>query len=300
MWTGDAVYLESEPGTANSLEHKLAVQRRLFERMQTIEPYRRFAAEVPIIGTWDDHDYGLGNAGSEFLGKIESQKNYLDFLREPADSPRRNQAGVYESYTCGPAEKRVKIYLLDTRFHRDAHGPDGDMLGAEQWAWLKSEMASSDAQINVVVSSIQILLRQGLLGEQWFRWSRSRTRLFDLIESSDLSGVVFVTGDKHFGTIEASQEVDLERQVHEIMSSGMTPHSVISGNNLAMVRLWYGRSRVINVPNFGMIEINWNVSPVQVSLQIRDWKNKVHLRTDLVLEGKQLSPSSAGKTGIQK
>ena len=66
----------------------------------------------------------------------------------------------------------------------------------------------SDAQINVFVSSIQILVRQDLRGEQWFGWPSARQRLFRLLAASDLSGIVFLTGDKHFGTIESSKEAD--------------------------------------------------------------------------------------------
>lgn len=43
---------------------------------------------LQVIGTWDDHDYGLNDAGKEFAGKITNQKLLLDFLDEPQDSPR--------------------------------------------------------------------------------------------------------------------------------------------------------------------------------------------------------------------
>jgi hypothetical protein len=41
-----------------------------------------------VIGTWDDHDFGLNDAGKELEGKQTSQKLMLDFLDEPLDSPR--------------------------------------------------------------------------------------------------------------------------------------------------------------------------------------------------------------------
>ena len=174
MWTGDAVYADVEPSAGESLERLLDVQRQLYARLHRVEPYRRFAAAVPVIGTWDDHDYGKNNGGAEFPGKVESQKNYLDFLREPPDSPRRSRAGIYESYTCGPPGNRVKILLLDTRYHQSKRGPDGDLLGPEQWTWLEREITASDAQIHIIVSSIQVLLRSDFRGEQWYRWWASR------------------------------------------------------------------------------------------------------------------------------
>lgn len=43
---------------------------------------------MQVIGTWDDHDYGLNDAGKEFSGKNMTQKLLLDFLDEAPDSPR--------------------------------------------------------------------------------------------------------------------------------------------------------------------------------------------------------------------
>lgn len=44
--------------------------------------------QLQVIGTWDDHDYGLNDAGKEFMGKNMTQKLLMDFLDEPEDSPR--------------------------------------------------------------------------------------------------------------------------------------------------------------------------------------------------------------------
>jgi alkaline phosphatase D len=41
-----------------------------------------------VIGTWDDHDYGLNDAGKEYSGKVFSQRLMLDFLDEAEDSSR--------------------------------------------------------------------------------------------------------------------------------------------------------------------------------------------------------------------
>lgn len=44
--------------------------------------------QLQVIGTWDDHDYGLNDAGKEFSAKVTYQRLLLDFLDEPQDSPR--------------------------------------------------------------------------------------------------------------------------------------------------------------------------------------------------------------------
>lgn len=52
---------------------------------------------MQIIGTWDDHDYGLNDAGKEFGFKDVSQQLMLDFFDEPKDSPRcySTSDGIY-------------------------------------------------------------------------------------------------------------------------------------------------------------------------------------------------------------
>lgn len=50
--------------------------------------YSRLCQTTNVIGTWDDHDYGLNDAGKEFQNKLINQKLMLDFLDEPLDSPR--------------------------------------------------------------------------------------------------------------------------------------------------------------------------------------------------------------------
>ena len=72
-----------------------------------------------MLGIWDDHDYGTSNGGSDNPRKREVQKLLLDFLDEPAASPRRTQEGVYASYTFGPPGRQMKVILLDVRFHRE-------------------------------------------------------------------------------------------------------------------------------------------------------------------------------------
>ena len=42
-----------------------------------------------IIGTWDDHDYGINDGHSDFIFKHETREMFLDFIDEPIDSPRR-------------------------------------------------------------------------------------------------------------------------------------------------------------------------------------------------------------------
>src|SRR5215212_5856213 len=148
IWLGDIVY-----GRAGDLPD-LA---RKYRKEKNQPDYTSLRSTCRVVGVWDDNDYGVSDGGSNNPNKVEAQRLLLDFLDEPADSPRRNQAGVYAAYTYGPAGKRVKIILLDGRYYRERPGSNADILGAQQWEWLHRELTGSDADVHVIGSGTQVI-----------------------------------------------------------------------------------------------------------------------------------------------
>jgi len=144
--------------------------------------------------------------------KEVSQQLFLDFLGEPADSPRRQRPGIYDARTFGPQGRRTHIILLDTRFFRDAltrrpgveHGdhdyqptPDvrASILGETQWQWLEAQLRVP-AELHIIVSSIQVIAEDHG-GEKWANFPHERERLFRLIRDTGAGGVLFISGDMH-------------------------------------------------------------------------------------------------------
>ena len=91
-----------------------------------------------MMATWDDHDYGLNDAGKHWERKRDAQKAFMEFW-----GGEERSDGVYSSRDFGPEGKRVRVILLDTRFNRDDPGPGGDILGERQWKWLEKELGRS-------------------------------------------------------------------------------------------------------------------------------------------------------------
>lgn len=254
--------------------------------------YSLLRKRAQVIGTWDDHDYGLNDAGKEFTGKSTNQRLMLDFLDEPKDSPRWNQAGVYASYIFGPKGKQVKVILLDTRYHRDPLGSDGSVLGDSQWAWFNKELNGPKTEITIIGSSIQVLSNLSattgplLSMESWGRFPKERDRLFKLIASSKRDGVFFISGDVHFGEI-TRYDCATGYPLYDITSSGLTQavEQVIPQSLAFLVEIlaWLTpttmrviqptcryRSCTYGQPNFGAIEIDWNATPVTLKIEARD------------------------------
>ena len=116
-------------------------------------PFSDSALRFPLYATWDDHDYGLNDAGEEFRHKAASERLFETFWKIPSSDPSVARPGVYRAVSFGPVGKRVQLILLDTRSFRSglerpllppAHGrytPSSadaqSVLGTVQWSWLQ-------------------------------------------------------------------------------------------------------------------------------------------------------------------
>lgn len=74
--------------------------RELYEKQRQVPGYARLLEKnVTIFGTIDDHDFGCDNADRTFPHKHETTNAFVDFIREPQDSPMAQRAasgkGVY-------------------------------------------------------------------------------------------------------------------------------------------------------------------------------------------------------------
>lgn len=256
IWTGDIVYGDTED---------MDELRAKYDLLKRHPGYTRLRNLCPILGIYDDHDYGLNNGGKEFGPRAQSQQALLDFLDEPADSPRRQRAGAYTSTDLGEPGQQVRIILLDTRYHREAPGDSADVLGAQQWDWLAGQLTRSPAQIHVIVSSIQVV-PDGHPYEKWSNFPQSRARLLTLVQESGASGVLFISGDRHLAEISRWDGDDDATPLFDVTSSGMT-HSYTSYSGEP--NRWRVGSPFTSL-NFGTLDIDWNTEPIVVDMQIRN------------------------------
>jgi alkaline phosphatase D len=253
VWLGDDIYGDTDD---------MSVMRAKYEKQLANPLYRAFRSEVPIIGTWDDHDYGRNNGGREYAARAASQQAHLDFLGEPAHSPRRQQEGVYASYLYGTPGRQIKVILLDTRYHRDPIGSNGTVLGDRQWKWLEEELRDSKAQIHLIGSSIQVIPEEHRF-EKWANFPRERKRLLDVIARTRAPGVIFLSGDRHIAELSVLRDSPVEYPLYDVTSSGLTHTSTL--------RKEANRHRVGHAVfdlNYGLVVVDWVAGTVR--LQVRD------------------------------
>ncbi len=269
IWLGDIVYASSGD---------ISAMQRMYEGQKANPGYRSLLQTATVLGVWDDHDYGKNNGGKEYPHKVASQQQLLNFLDEPANSPRRQQKGVYAAYTYGQPGKQVKVFLLDARYHRDEPGSDRDTLGEEQWAWLEKELGNSKAQVNLIASGIQVIPEEHKY-EKWANFPKARQRLFDSIAKAQVPGVIFLSGDRHFGEISKIQVTPVGYPLYEVTSSGLTH----SWEKLEQEPNRYRLGNFFKSLHFGTVEIDWSSQPVRLKLQIRDRSGTVQREQAIAL-----------------
>lgn len=256
IWGGDIVYADTDD---------IDKLRTIYAQQDTVKGYAELKAEVPIIGTWDDHDFGVNDGGSEFAVKAESQQVFLDFMGVPKDSERRNQEGVYTSHDYETPYGKVKILILDTRYFRSElvkdenpnrryqpnTAEDATVLGAAQWKWLQNELNSSDADFNLIVSSIQFL--SGEHGfETWGNFPKEVEKLEKMIVDSHTKGVMILSGDRHISEFSKKTLSGMSYPLVDFTSSGLT-HSYFSFSGEPNP---YRVGEVVSSKSYGTIRLN--------------------------------------------
>jgi alkaline phosphatase D len=255
IWMGDNIYADTEDPE---------VFRKKYAQLAAHPDYAALRGKVPVIGTWDDHDFGANDAGKEFPAKQLAQEQFLDFFEVPADSPRRQREGVYSSEDYGPDGRKVRIILLDARYHRDPPGPDGDILGETQWQWLEEQLVGSPAQVHLLVSGIQVLPADHRF-EKWADHPQAKARLLALLAREDVPPVILLSGDRHLAEISVDQ-TSAGYPLYEITSSSLNAPS--GGNRNEVNRLRIGQN--YGAVNFGTLTIDWFRENPVVTLAVRD------------------------------
>ena len=300
LFIGDAIYgdwhgEEVFAPTPESLKED-------WDRLGAIPAFGRFREQVPIMATWDNHDYGKHDGGAEFDLKGQSKDLFLNFFGEPADTQRRRREGIYDAKIFGPPGKRLQVILLDTRTFKGPYikddrskekkaamgirgqylpndDPQATLLGAAQWQWLETEL-KKPAEIRLIASSTQVVADEKAM-EEWGNFPIERRRLLDLI--STVPGVVLLSGNVHFSEISKSDEGSYP--IYDFTSSGMT-HTTPAYADLRNRRRIAGPFTAFN---FGLVDVDWdNPAGPRIALTAHDVDGKAVFETAFALQ--ELTP----------
>jgi alkaline phosphatase D len=287
IYLGDNIYGDTRD---------MVVLQQKYDKLAAIKDFQRLRKTVPVIATWDDHDYGENDAGKEYPFKAQSKDIFLKFWNEPAKSPRREHAGIYTSYrfTDDKIGRTLQVILLDTRTFRDQPlaapftswrneylpdtDPDKTILGETQWAWLKQQL-EQPADLRVIGSSIQFAHEYNGW-ESWTNFPRELMRMVKLIQTTKANGVVFISGDVHWGELSVLQPPGCY-PLHDVTASGINR----DWDKLEPNRNRYGKACMDF--HFGMIEVDWSAASPRAQLRIHDMTGRARVRKSVRLSDLQ-------------
>jgi alkaline phosphatase D len=270
---GDAIYGDYDLDLKQVYTVTPETLRREWQVLAANPDWQNLVANVPVMATWDNHDYGHHNAGADFPLKDVSAEIFLDFFGEPARSDRRHRQGIYDAKVFGPTGRRLQIILLDTRSFKSspvlADRPEGAggslgkyapnsnetaaLLGAAQWQWL-AEQLRAPAEIRLIASSGQIVADQKGMDE-WGNYPLERERLFQLLGQRAGGELLLLSGNAHFAEVSAMRAGG--ERLLDFTSSGLTHINA----DYAQAPNRYRVAGPVVEPHFGIVEIEWEPEP---------------------------------------
>jgi alkaline phosphatase D len=267
MWDGDAA---------------LTSLREAYGVMAETPELAAFRARVPMMITWDDHDYGFNDGGASFAYRGWSETIFETFWGSSDEV--KSRPGIYESRMFGEEGKVTQIITLDTRFFRSdlatiayqnerpplgpyqpSSDPEKTILGDAQWQWLKQELAKP-ADLRIVVSSIQVITDAHDY-EAWENLPLEREKLYAMLAEREDSGLVLLSGDRHAGGIYTEAPEAAGEQLWELTSSSMNYSFSSTERNTAREPDAKRLTDFISEENFGLVEIDWEAKTFTMSLR---------------------------------
>lgn len=185
---GDTPYIDSTD---------LARQRKRYAEFWQIPELRSMVASLPVVSTWDDHDFATNDRVGAQPGRENSRRAFLEY--HPQMDVGDGERGIYTSFRRGP----VEVFVLDTRWFGDEEPLGGDpkvrsLLGKIQREWLLHGLKASGAEVKVLACGMvwNGAVRPGKR-DHWGTWAEERDQIFAELGEAGVEGVVLVGGDIH-------------------------------------------------------------------------------------------------------
>ncbi len=278
VYLGDNIYGDT---------YDMQVLKAKYDSLAAKSSFRNLKKNIPIVATWDDHDFGWNDAGKHYPYRHASQKLFLDFFEEPEGSERRKREGVYTSYYFQSNGKKLQLILLDIRSFRNNprryrgelnadprffypldyyphETEDSTLLGETQWKWLEEEL-EKPADLRIIGSGTQFGISFNGY-EAWANFPHEQKKFLELVKKTKASGVMFISGDVHYGEISRLDTEGLY-PIYDFTSSGITSTWHFATPNTNRIE------GPVMDNHFGLLTIDWTKKNPLIRMEIIDVKN---------------------------
>ncbi len=198
VWGGDNIYLrEVDWYTRTGINHRYTE----FRKQKELQP---LWGSVHHYAIWDDHDFGPNDSDRSFWGKnltLDIFKNFWGNL---------NYVFKDEGVTGTFMWEDCQFFLLDNRYFRAPNeiiDENKDYFGEKQLNWLIESLRNSSAPFKFVVTGGQIV-NEAKVFENMSNYPGERNKLLKKLEENKISGVLFISGDRHHTNLQKMERKD--------------------------------------------------------------------------------------------
>lgn len=189
LWLGDNVYLrEADWYSRSGIIHRYTHTRSVPELQPLLGSVHHYAI-------WDDHDYGPNDSDRSFRQKEQTLRTFKLFWGNSTYGID-GKPGITTMFQWAD----VDFFLLDNRYYRtpnDYTGGKRTILGEDQFNWLIEALTYSKAPFKIIAIGGQVLNPVAKY-ENYSNYPSERERLLNAIAHENITGVIFLTGDRHF------------------------------------------------------------------------------------------------------
>ncbi len=238
VWLGDNIYLrEVDWNSRTGIYYRYSHSRSLPELQPLLASTHHYA-------TWDDHDYGPNDSDRSYWLKDITLEAFKDFWANP-----HYGAGGTEGITGTFFWEDCQFFILDDRWYRSPR-PGPVYFGEKQMTWLIDALRFSQASFKFICTGGQII-SDAAVYENYAVFGEERNALLDSLDKYNISGVVFLTGDRHHSELSRMETADGDIW-YDVTSSALTSSTAMRLEEPNTKRI---QGSMIGVRNYAVLEV---------------------------------------------
>jgi len=262
LWLGDNVYFREV-----DLNSRYGMMYR-YSELRKLPQLQNLLSACPHYAIWDDHDFGPNDSNGSFIHKDWSLDVFKMFWSNNSYGIPGLAGGITTQFTLGDMD----FFFLDNRYFRTdpkTAGIEPTVLGKEQILWLVESLKYSKAPFKFVAIGGQVLNTDAKF-ENYAVYPQERDSLLKLIDSNQINGVVFLTGDRHCTELSADT-LPGGTVVYDLTVSPLTSKAYdnTTENNTNRIE-----GTIVATQNFATIDISGKRKERKLTIRVLDSQGK--------------------------
>lgn len=261
VWGGDNTYTrDPDWNTRTGVLYRYTHTRSLPELQPLLGSVHHYAI-------WDDHDYGPNDADRSFALKNVTSEAFRLFWGNPNY--------IFDGACTGTFEwNDVQFFLLDDRWFRSPNNRTDDRtyFGDAQIQWLIDALINSKASFKFIVTGGQVINAANLF-ENYATYGEERARFLQKIADAKISGVVFLTGDRHHTALHKLERFGTY-PLYDFTISPLTSGAGKPNDVEKKAATFVEGTTVENTRNFGIFEVTGPAKERVLKVSVYDAQNK--------------------------